>query len=63
MRFSIVRIKDGPWIVVDRHDHRRRIASCVEEGAAEMIAALMNGDLDQAIAGRNAAITGLDQTA
>ena len=63
MRFSIVRIKDGPWIVVDRRDHRRRIASCVEEGAAEMIAALMNGDFDHAIAGREAAIAGLDRHA
>ncbi len=58
MRFSIVHIKDGPWIVVDRQDHRRRIASCIDAGAAEMIAALMNGDLDQAIAGRDA-IAGL----
>ncbi|WP_147262835.1 hypothetical protein [Roseiarcus fermentans] len=54
MRFSIVQIKDGPWVVVDRQDHRRRIASCVDAGAAEMIAALMNGDLDQAIAVRDA---------
>ena len=57
MRFSIVEIKDGPWIVVDRLDHRRRIASCVDACAAAMIAALMNGDLDQAIAGREA-VTG-----
>ena len=32
MRFSIVHIKDGPWIVVDRQDHRRRIASASTPG-------------------------------
>ena len=30
MRFSIVQVKDGPWVVVDGDDHRRRIASCAE---------------------------------
>ena len=54
MRFSIVHIKDGPFVVVDRLDHRRRIASCIDPDAARMIAALMNGDLDQAVAVRDA---------
>ena len=48
MRFSILQIKDGPWIIVDRLDHRRRIASCIDSGAAQMIAALMNGNVEQA---------------
>ena len=61
MRFSILRIKDGPWVVVDRQDHRRRIASCVDPGAAEMIAALMNGNLEQAIAQRDAMVA-LEET-
>jgi hypothetical protein len=52
-RFSVLRIKDGPWIVVDRLDHRRRIASCIDPCAAEMIAALMNGDIEDAIARRD----------
>ena len=54
MRFSVLHIKDGPYVVVDRRDHRRRIASCVDPGAARMIAALMNGDLQQALAVRDA---------
>ncbi len=56
MRFSVLRIKDGPWVVVDRFDHRRRIASCIEPGAAEMIAALMNGDVAHAVACRDEAL-------
>jgi hypothetical protein len=57
MRFAILHIKDGPWIVVDRFDHRRRVASCIDAGAAQMIAALMNGDIEQALARRDEAIT------
>jgi hypothetical protein len=63
MRFSIFQIEDGPWIVVDRTDHRRWIASCADAGAARLIAALMNGDIGQATAGREAAIAELDRTA
>lgn len=59
MRFSVVHIKDGPYVVVDRRDHRRRIASCIDPGAARMVAALMNGDLEQAVAGRDE-VAGLD---
>ena len=63
MRFSVVQIKDGPWVVVDRTDHRRRIASCLDAGAAAMIAALMNGDVDQALAHRDAAVADVDRAA
>ena len=61
MRFSVVHIKDGPYVVVDRQDHRRRIASCIDPGAARMIAALMNGDLKQAATARDA-VAGLHAT-
>ena len=61
MRFSIVRIKDGPWIVVDRAHDRRVVASCPDVGAAKMIAALMNGQIDEALAGREEAIAGVNQ--
>ena len=63
MRFSVFQIKDGPWIVVDRLDHRRRIASCHDAGAAGMIAALMNGDVDQAVALRDATLSETEPTA
>jgi len=62
MRFSVVQIKDGPWVVVDRWDHRRRIASCADDSAARMIAALMNGDVPQAIADRDAALAELSRS-
>ena len=62
MRFSVVQIKDGPWVVVDGFDHRRRIASCADAGAARMIAALMNGDLPQAIVERDAAVADLSRS-
>ena len=63
MRFSILQIKDGPWIIVDRLDHRRRIAGCIDLGAAQMIAALMNGNVEQATACRVEAIAALDGSA
>ncbi len=63
MRFSIVQIKDGPWVVVDRKDHRRRIASCIDPCAAEMIAALMNGEIEQAIAARDSTLAEFDAPA
>ena len=61
MRFSIVHVKDGPWVVVDEKDHRRRIASCADAGTARMVAALMNGDLERAMTERLAAIAGLER--
>ena len=63
MRFSTLQIKDGPWIVVDRLEHRRSIAICVDSGAAQMIAALMNGDVEHASACRDEAIAELDRSA
>jgi hypothetical protein len=63
MRFSTLQIKDGPWIVVDRLEHRRSIAICVDSGAAQMIAALMNGDVGHATACRDEAIAELDRSA
>ena len=62
-RFTVVQIKDGPWIVVEQHDHRRRIASCAGADAARMIAAFMNGDFEEAIAGRDATIAELHRSA
>ena len=61
MRFSIVQIEDGPWIVVDRAHDRRMVASCPDAGAAKMIAALMNGQIDEALAGRDETIAGLNR--
>ena len=63
MRFSILQIKDGPWIVVDRLEHRRSIAICVDSGAAQMIAALMNGDVEHATGWRDETIAELDRSA
>ena len=63
MRFSILQIKDGPWIVVDRMDHRRRIAGCIDSGAALMIAALMNGNVEHVTSCRVEAIAALDGSA
>ncbi len=63
LRFTVVQIKDGPWIVVEQRDHRRRIASCADADAARMIAAFMNGDFEEAIIGREAAIAELRRPA
>ena len=59
VRFSVVQIKDGPWIVVDRACDRRMVASCPEPGAAKMIVALMNGRIDEAVESREETIAGL----
>lgn len=61
MRFSVVQIQDGPWLVVDRANDRRMVASCPDAGAARMIAAMMNGQLDEAMDGRDEAISGLNR--
>lgn len=63
MSFSVVQVKDGPWVVVDGADHRRRIASCVDADTARMIAALMNDDADQATAGPEASMAEGDSPA
>ena len=61
VRFSVVQIKDGPWIVVDRACDRRMVASCPHAGAAKMIVALMNGHVAQAVESRDEAIAGLNR--
>ena len=63
MRFSVVHIQDGPWLVVDWAQQRRMVASCPDSGAAQMIAALMNGHFQEAIASRDEAIAGLSRLA
>ena len=35
----------GEWVVIDQERNDRTVASCSEAGGAELIAALMNGDL------------------
>jgi hypothetical protein len=59
MRFFVFKIEDGPWLVLDQARDRRTVASCSDAGAAETFAALMNGDVQTAIAIRDAAIESL----
>ena len=61
VRFSVVPIKDGPWIVVDRACDRRVVASCPHVGAAKMIVALMNGHVAQAVESREETIAELNR--
>jgi hypothetical protein len=61
MRFSVVQVQDGPWLVVDRAHDRRMVASCPDADAAKMIAAVMNGQIDEAMARRDEAIAGLNR--
>jgi len=35
----------GGWVVIDQERNDRTVASCAEASGAELIAALMNGDL------------------
>jgi len=46
LRYSASPDADGAWIVIDQEQDDRAVASCAEAGGAELIAALMNGDLD-----------------
>jgi hypothetical protein len=55
-RFSLIEVKDGPWLVLDLARDRKIVASCFDAHAAETFAALMNGDVQRAIARRDAAI-------
>jgi hypothetical protein len=55
MRFSVIEVKDGPWLVLDLARDRKIVASCFDTHAAETFAALMNGDVQSAIARRDAA--------
>jgi len=58
-RFSVVQIKHGPCLVLDLACHRKTVASSFDLDAAEALARLMNGDIQNAIASRNAAIASL----
>jgi hypothetical protein len=60
-RFSVVQIKDAPWIVVDQACARRMVASSPLVDAAKMIAALMNGHIDQALESRGNMIAELNR--
>jgi hypothetical protein len=59
MRFFVIKIEDGPWLVLDQGLDRKTVASCSDARAAETFAALMNGDVHTAIASRDAAIESL----
>lgn len=58
-RFSVVRVKHGPCLVLDLASHRKTVASTFEPDAAEAFAKLMNGDVRNAMASREAAIVSL----
>ena len=45
VRFSTCPGEGGKWMVVDRTCSARAVASCGDAAGAELIAALMNGDL------------------
>jgi hypothetical protein len=60
-RFSVVQIKDGPWIVVDQACDRRMVASSPHVDAAKMIAALLNGHIDQAVESREDTLAELNR--
>ena len=59
MRFTVVEIKDGPWLVLDLARSRKIVASCFDFCAAETFAALMNGDVQNAMTRRDAAVASL----
>jgi len=44
-RFSTCRAAAGDWMVVDQHRNDVTVAHCEDANGAELIAALMNGDL------------------
>ena len=56
MRFVVIDVKDGPWLVLDLARGRKVVASCFDLRAAETFAALMNGDVRSALARRDDAI-------
>jgi hypothetical protein len=60
MRFSVSQVSGGPWIVVDRSRLEQLVASCPNMDAAQMVAAVMNGDMDGAIESRKAVLAALD---
>ena len=59
MRFLVIKIEDGPWLVLDQARDRKTLASCSDPCAAETLAARMNGDIHAAIAIRDEAIASL----
>jgi hypothetical protein len=59
-RFTVTQVTDGPWVVVDDTKGKRLVASCPNKDAAMMIAALMNGNAEAAMARRRAVIAELD---
>ena len=59
MRFTVINIKNGPWLVLDLAQSRKIVASCFDLRSAETFAALMNGDVQAAMAQRDAAIAAL----
>ncbi len=59
MRFSVIEVRDGPWLVLDLARDRKVVASCFDPEAAETFAALMNGDAEGAMLRREAAIGSL----
>jgi len=61
LRFSVIRIKHGPWLVTDQFRNGKAVATCAEPHAAEALAALMNGDADAALANRDAALAALEE--
>ncbi len=59
-RFSVVRIKHGPCVVVDPARYRKIVARSFEpDDAADALARLMNGDVGSAMASRDTAIASL----
>ena len=59
LRFCAIRIKHGPCVVVDQANRRKIVASCFEPEVAEALARLMNGDVAEAMASRDAALARL----
>ena len=45
VRFWTCPGEGGDWVVVDTNRNAREVASCADPQGAELIAALMNGDL------------------
>ena len=58
-RFATIRIKNGPCVVLDLARYRKIVATSYEPEAAEAFACLMNGEVQGAMACRDAAIAAL----
>jgi hypothetical protein len=55
MRYSLHRVEDGPWLVLDGQNHRKTVATCREARVAEVLVAVLNGDIEAAASARGAA--------